>query len=242
MTRHFKLFFQTLGRTALRWLKSVFTLQRAAWVLVIVLHCMVLARVSTPAVGDYNGFAQVTGTRDAAVVKEVDPAQAQAKIGKFTATLIKSGYEWQPGLAVTEQGISYPLNFHLASFYFDLESDLRQRWLLSRAVAYQKAGFDFEKFLKGKFISSVELSGQPLVKQLSENRWQAEVRGVRYVVPSEKKVDTATYREKLGFVFVVEETTPRKGHEWGLESSPLNQALNRAQTDGLKIVDYQELT
>lgn len=242
MNGHIKVFFKALGRTASKWFKALFTPQRGAWLLIILLHFMVLARVSTPAVGDFSGFSQVTGTRDAAVVKEVDPAETQAKIGKFTSTLIKSGYEWQPGLFVTEQGISYPRNFHLASFYFDLESDLRQRWLLSRAVAYQKAGFDFEKFLKGKFISSVELSGDPLVKQISDSRWQVEVRGVRYVVPSEKKVDTASYKEKLGFTFIVEESSPRKGHEWGLESSPLTQALNRAQTDGLKIVDYQELT
>lgn len=241
MKNHIRPFLISLRTTFTKLIKALFTPQRGAWALVILLNILVLSRVSNPAVADVTVFSQVEGTRDAAIAREVDPADTEKKIAGFIANLIKSGYDWQPGLAYVEQGISYPRNFHLASFYFDLESDLRQRWLLSRAIAYQKAGFDFEKFLTGKFISTVELSGDPMVKQLSENRWQVDVMGVRYVVPSEKKVDTATFKEKLGFSFIVEETTPRKGHDWGLESSPLTQALNRAQTDGLKIVDYQEI-
>ena len=235
------LFFQSCFQRLTRWLKTLWTFQRGVCIVIIVIQYLILQRVSSPAVGDYQAFQQVDGIRNGAEVQQVDPEKESQRISLFIGNLIKSGYDWQPGLVVEEQKIQYPKNFHLASFYFDMESDLRQKWLLSRVIAYQKAGFGFEKFLGGKYLSTVELSSPPLVKQLSDKRWQADVAGVRVVVASDKKAEGAAFKEKLSFRFILQQTQTRKGYEWGLENSSLNQALNRVQTDGLKIVDFQEL-
>lgn len=240
--KHVLLFIQGCFQTFTRFIKRHLSVKRGFLCLVILLQYLILQRVSNPAVGDYQSFQQIEGTRNGAIVQQVDPKQAQERVALFIANLIKSGYDWQPGLAVEEQKIQYPKNFHSASFYFDMESDLRQKWLLSRVVAYQKAGFGFDKFLKGKYLSTVELSSTPMVKQLSNTRWQAEVVGVRVVVASDKKAEGAAFKEKLSFRFVIQEVEPRKGHEWGLENSQVSQVLNRVQQDGLKIIDFQEVT
>lgn len=241
MMRSLFLFLQNCGQVVSRLFKKVWSLKRGFLVLVVFLQFLILQRVSAPEVGDYQAFQQVNGTRAGAVAAQETPEQTKKRITSFAGNLVKLGYDWQPGLMVEEGKIQYPRNFHSASFYFDMETNLRQSWLLSRVTAYQKAGFGFDKFLKGAYLSTVELSSQPLVKQLSDHRWQAEVVGIRVVVPSDKKAEAAAFKEKLSFKFIIQETQRRKGHEWGLEQSPLNHALNKVQLDGLKIIDYQEL-
>ncbi|NJM66946.1 MAG: hypothetical protein HC851_15390 [Acaryochloris sp. RU_4_1] len=203
-----------------RWLNALtkrIKFLHLAIALVFLLQGAVLAKVTRPPVGDYEVFHQVYGIRSGAAPTEPDPEKTKEKIGLFAANLVRSGFDWQPQQIATEEGIQYPKNFHAASFYFDLESDLRQKWLLSRISRYQKAKFPFERFLTGSYLSSVELSAPPQVKQISKNRWQAEVRAVRVVIESGQDRKGAAFKERLGFVFGIEQVTPRLGHEWGLE-------------------------
>lgn len=209
--------------------------------IVLILQWAILARISKPLAGDFVSFQQIQGIRKGAIEHPLDPKKTEQKIALFSANLMRTGYDWQPEQGATEEGISYPKNFHAASFYFDMESDLRQKWLLSRAVKYQKAGFSFQKFLDGDYLSTVQLSGNPIVKQLSQNTWQAEVRAVRVVVTPQKKAEGAAFKEKLGFQFVIKAIQPRSGHAWGLETSELNHTIHKIQADGLQIVDFQEL-
>lgn len=239
--KHLKEFIQGCIRTFTKFVKKYATVKRGFLALVVLLQFLILQRVSNPAVGDYQAFQQAEGTRQGAVAQQADPKETQDRIASFAANLVKSGYDWQPGQFVQEGREIYPRNFHLASLYFDMESDLRQNWLLTMARRYEREGFSFDKFLKGKFISTVELSGDPMVKQLSENLWDVEVRGVRVVVATDKKAEGAAFKEKLSFSFRIQEQKPRKGHEWGLENSGLTQALNKFQQDGLKIIEYKEV-
>lgn len=232
---------KTLFHQLFNQLKRKITFLHMTLALVFLLQTAVLARVTKPAVGDYQVFHQIQGVRAAATTPTVDPEETKEKIALFTANLIRSGFDWQPGQSVTEESISYPLNFHSASFYFDMGTDLRQKWLLSRAVAYQKAGFSFEKFLTGDYLSKVELSGQPIIKQVSGQRWSVEVRAVRVVIASGQQAKGAAFKEKLGFKFEIEEVQPRHGQRWGMERTALNQVLNKVQKDGLRIVNYQDL-
>jgi hypothetical protein len=209
--------------------------------LVFLLQGAVLAKVTRPDVGDYQVFHQVYGVRAAAVTPEPDVDKTKEKVAAFAANLIRSGFDWQPQQSVTEEGIQYPKNFHAASFYFDLESDLRQKWLLSRIARYQKAKFPFERFLTGSYLSSVELSAPPHVKQISKNRWQAEVRAVRVVIESGKDVKGAAFKERLAFLFGIEQVTPRSGQEWGLEKTELQRVFNKVQVDGLRVIEFQDL-
>lgn len=209
--------------------------------IVLVLQWNVFARASSPEVGDYVVFQQVQGTRAGAVAKEVDPAETQEKIARFTSNLVASGFDWKPKLQVTEDGISYPKTFHAASFYFDMSNETRQKWLLSRAVKYQKSKFPFEKFLGGSFISTVELSGVPNIKQISETTWESEVRAIRVVVGTEGDAKGAAFKEKLSFRFVVQEVSPIHLPEWGMTNDPLNPVLKKVQSDGLKIINFEEI-
>lgn len=234
-------FFQGCSRTFLGFTRRFVTPKRAFLALVVLLQFLILQRVSNPSVGDYQAFSQSQGARNGAEIQQIDPKEAQDRITSFAANLVKSGYDWQPGQMVQEGEEFYPRNFYLASLYFDMDSDLRQNWLLTRARSYERQGFSFEKFLKGEYLSTVELSGNPQVQKLSKTQWQVEVRGVRVVVATDKKAKGAAFKEKLSFSFRIQEQQPRAGHEWGLEQSTLTQALNTFQKDGLKIIEYKEV-
>ncbi|WP_148216026.1 hypothetical protein [Acaryochloris marina] len=238
--KHLTTFFQGCSRTFLGFTRKFVTPKRAFLFVVVLLQFLILQRVSNPDVGDYQAFSQSQGARNGAEAQQIDPNEAQARIASFAANLIKSGYDWQPGQMVQEGQEIYPRNFYLASLYFDMESDLRQNWLLTRARSYERQGFSFDKFLKGKYLSTVELSGNPQVKKLSKSQWQVDVRGVRVAVATDKNAKGAAFKEKLSFTFRIQEQQPRTGHEWGLEQSTLTQALNKFQTDGLKIIEYRE--
>lgn len=199
------------------------------------------SRIGATPLGAYQVFHEGQGARQGAYVEQASPEQTSLRIGRFTQSLVKTGFDWKPSLAVTEEGLAYPLNFHSASFYFDMGSGLRQKWLLSRASKYQKSAFPFDKFLNGDFISTVEMSGNPQVTQLSDTRWESEVRAVRVVV-AVNSPSKAAYKERLSFRFVVSEVPPRKGIEWGMEGKALNQVLNKIPTDGLQIIDYKEIS
>ena len=209
--------------------------------LIFLLQWSVLARASNSEVGDYVVYQQGQLARTGAEEIPVDLDATKQKIALFASSFVRSGYDWKQGQFITEDGISYPTSFYAASFYFDMHSGLRQKWLISRAVGYQKSKFGFEKFLKGAYASKVELSGTPIVRQVSNARWEAEVHGVRYVVSTKPDVEGAAFKERLSFRFIIDEVPPNSGQAWGLESDPLNTILNKVQSDGLRIMEYTEL-
>lgn len=241
MIKHFVDFFKGCLKTGHQLVKKYIT-KKVVFLLVLVgLQYMVLGRIKNPSVGDYQVFQQVEGTRQGGYVETVSLEQMNKRVGLFAANILSQGFDWQPNQGFDEEGIVYPRNFHSISFYFDMDSSLRQKWLLSRAVSYKKSGFSFDRFLKGDYVSKVELSGRPIVSERAKGLWDAEVRAVRIVVDTNNSAKGAAYREKLSFKFSVRETNTSGGAAWGLENSPLTPLFSKIQKDGLKIVDFKEL-
>lgn len=241
---YLKKIYTDLFRSIFAWVKGWRKNFRITHGLIIALFLaqMVLgSQIGQKPVGAYQVFEEGQGARKGAYTPEVTLEAEKQEVTLFTQNLLKTGFDWKPHLAVTEEGLAYPASFHSASFYFDMESDLRQKWLLSRASKYHKSKFSLNHFLQGEFISTVELSGEPQVRQLSEHQWESEVRAVRVVVETADGKPKAAFKEKLSFLFVVEKVPPRKGIPWGMEGQPLNQVLNSIPSHGLKIIDYKEL-
>lgn len=200
----------------------------------------VYARVSNPKTGDYHIYQQVQNIRAGSIKLEPDSARLSKDLSLFVGNLLKASYSWQPEKSSYEEGITYPQAFHDNSFYFDMGSGLRQKWLTTRTAKYQKAGFSFEKFLKGSYISNIELSQEPVVHQLSKDQWEAKVRAVHYLVRVGEKNKSA-FKETLTFTFVIQRTPTPDIYSWGFEDSRLQKVLNKVQSDGWKIIDFKDL-
>ncbi|NJR56389.1 MAG: hypothetical protein HC768_18625 [Acaryochloris sp. CRU_2_0] len=182
-------------------------------------------------------FVQTVGGKTVEAIAVDEVHREKPIVSRFAQDFMVLGFHWQADIpGTTEEGITYPSAFHAYSWKVD--ESIRKQWLYGQGIKYEDSAYPMKKFLNGTLNAVVKPAREPIVKQIAEDQWEADVKGSRHFFTKEGK---GLNSEILHFRLTLQAKRPITSYRWGKPDTLIGQALNQAQLDGLKVINIVDL-
>ena len=189
--------------------------------------------------------------QDAEMVKAqpVNPLYRSERVLKdFGETWLRVAFTWQKTSSkensyVTERGVNYPREFHLASLA--IKPGLRESYMKKTYEKYQKK-FPFSKYISHQYQSRIDLYRQPTVIAVQDESgrvipglWDVKIVALR-THSQDKSIIAHEVFNRVIRLRAIKPSDQR--YLWGEKTSDLSlgELLNQMQKQGLQIIQITD--
>lgn len=182
-------------------------------------------------------FVQLVDGQTIEAVSVDDLYREPKVISRFAEDFVVEGFTWDANTkGRSEQDVVYPKNFY--NYSWKVDDTIRPQWLANQYYKYKKSSFPFDKFLDNRLHTEVRSSREPIIKPLEPGQWEVDVLASRYFFDGLKGLNA----EVINLRLTLQAKRPLLDRRWGTPNTEGGSTLNRAQLDGLKIIDIVDLS
>ncbi|MDJ0647137.1 MAG: hypothetical protein QNJ60_00385 [Xenococcaceae cyanobacterium MO_188.B19] len=189
--------------------------------------------------------------QDAEMVKAkpVNPLHREEKVLKdFGETWLRIAFTWQKTSSkeknyVTEKGVNYPIEFHLASLA--IKPGIREAYMKSTYEKYRDQ-FTLAKYIANQYQSRIDIYYQPIVTAVQDESgavipglWDVKIVAIR----THAQDKSIIAHEVFNRVIRLRAIKPSdEKYLWGDKTSDLSlgELLNQMQKQGLQVIQITE--